>query len=294
MSGKNKNNDSEKKLDINKSVFQTAKEIQQNETEAEERRAQIIAEREKKKREAHERRLYEERKELLRLKQGVIEDSEVIHEEAPAEVKKTVLQRISSFFYLNKWWLGIGTALALISGLLIYNLATKPRPDMTVLLVSKSSDITSADGIDDYIAQFTDDNNDNGEVLVSMHGVTIYDNEYANYKTGSDAKLTAELESGDTVIIISDDSLDNLFDPDNTYVDLEELFPNNEHVKGCKFMLSGTDFAEKSGIDQRLMTDDMYLAIRRPQKLLYSSKKEMQRTYDRDISAFKKLIEDLS
>ena len=195
MSGKNKNNDSEKKLDINKSVFQTAKEIQQNEAEAEERRAQIIAEREKKKREAHERRLYEERKELLRLKQGVIEDSEVIHEEAPAEVKKTVLQRISSFFYLNKWWLGIGTALALISGLLIYNLATKPRPDMTVLLVSKSSDITSADGIDDYIAQFTDDNNDNGEVLVSMHGVTIYDNEYANYKTGSRRSLNRAIRS---------------------------------------------------------------------------------------------------
>ena len=294
----NKNVHDDDKLDINKSVFQSARDIKKKAAEEEEARQleiqRKIEERERKKREAYDRRIYEEKKELMRLKQGLIEDSEIVHEEAAVEVKRTIGQKISSFFYLNKWWLGIGLAVVLIVGFLVYNLLQRPRPDMKVLVVTKSSDIAASDGLTDYLQGFCKDNNNNGETLVAAVGISMSDNDYVNYQMGNDTKLTAELESADSVIVIGDGNLDKIVDPEMTFADLEQYFPGNDHVIGCKFMLYGTDLAEKIGIPEELMTYDLYIAIRKPTKLLYSSKSEMQKVYDRDIKVLTDIVNDLS
>lgn len=293
----NKNNRDDEKLDISKSVFQSVRDIKKKAEEDEEKRQleiqKKIEERERKKREAYDRRIYEEKKELMRLKQGLIEDTELVHEDIVQE-KRTVRQKISSFFYLNKWWLGIGLAVILIVGFLVYNLLQRPRPDMKVLVVTKSSDIAASSGLAEYFQTFCADNNKNGEILVSAIDITLSGNDYVNYQTGNDTKLTAELESADSVIVIGDVNLDSIVDPEMTFVDLEQYFPDNSNVKGCKFMLYGTDFAEKTGIPEDLMTYDLYIAIRKPTKLLYSSKDEMQRVFDRDIKVLEKIVDDLS
>lgn len=294
----NKNVHDDDKLDINKSVFQSSRDLKKKAAEEEEARQleiqRKIEARERKKREAYDRRIYEEKKELMRLKQGLIEDSEMVREEAAVEEKRTLWQKISSFFYLNKWWLGIALAVVLIVGFLVYNFLQRPRPDMKVLVVTKSSDMTSSDGLTDYLQRFCKDNNKNGEILVAAVGVSMSDNEYVNYQMGNDTKLTAELESADSVIVIGDGNLDKIVDPEMTFADLEQYFPDNDHVKGCKFMLYGTDLAEKAGIPDELMTYDLYIAIRKPTKLLYSSESEMQKVYDRDIKVLTDIINDLS
>ena len=59
-------------------------------------------------------------------------------------------------------------------------------------------------------------------------------------------------------------------------------------------MLENTDIAEKSGVEKKYIKDGIFLAIRKPRKLMYSSADKMQETYDRDFQVFDDIINDLS
>ena len=131
--------DNDEKLDIKKSVFQVNRELQkQRQEELEAQQAELerqYAQHEKEKREAYERKLQDERIELMRMKQGLIEESETIHEEKEEEIKLTFGKKISNFFYHNKWWLGLAVFFVALGSYLAYDLITKPRPDMIILML---------------------------------------------------------------------------------------------------------------------------------------------------------------
>lgn len=288
----------DEKHHISKSVFQTNKEMQEKAAEEERARQEELRrkleERRKKAAEARDKRLEEERLELLRLKTGVIEESEIIHEEEPEEIHQTFGQKIGSFFYLNKWWLGICTMIALIAVFLTVNLLSKPRPDMIVLLIGDNYVLGEESQLQSYIESFTPDNNNNGKILASVYYIPYTDNERDNYVNSVPSKLTAELQSADSVIIIGNKLITDVITPENVLTDLSELYPDNEHVDKYKFMLSDTDFAEKVGVPADIITDDWFIAIRKPQELLYSKKKNMEKTYDKDFPTFDAIIRDLS
>ena len=288
------------KLDINKSVFQTNREMREKrQRELEEQQAKInaeIAEREKKKREAYDRKIREERIELMRLKQGLIEESETIHEEEEKEIKLSFRKKIVNFFYHNKWWLGIGICCACIGGFLIYNLLTRPNPDMVVLVIADNEELGAVSELKEYIQNYAEDFNDNGKTEVSVYYIPYSDNDYRNYADGADTKLSTQLQSADSVIVLGGKKLDELLGEDakNEFIDLEEVYPDNPHVTGYKFMLKDTDLGEKIKVEPDCITDDLYIAVRKPAKLLYTSKSNMQKTYDKDWPVFEKIVEDLT
>lgn len=297
---KTKPDSSDDKIHVSKSVLSTAREMQaQRQIEMEERERKAIdlrQQREKQKREAYDRRIMEERKELLRMKQAQTEESEILPaaEPAPEAVKRTPLQKIRSFFYLNKWWLGIAAVIVALAAFLIYDLATRENPDMVVLLITDNAELNQTPMLEKYLESFTQDFNNNKEIHTAVHYIPYSDNYRTNYAYGVDTKLTVEFESADASIIIAGDKLSDLLVPEDTFVDLTEMFPDNPHVKGCKFFLKGTSFAEKVSVSEDSVTDDLYLAVRAPEKLLYDEKEAMQKTYDKDIEAFKAIIADLS
>lgn len=288
----------DEKLHISKSVFETSKEMQEK-AEEELRLKREEAQRKyalKKKRaaEARDKRLEEERLELLRLKTGVIEESETIHEEQEEEIRLTFAQKIGNFFYHNKWWLGIGCVIAFIGGFLIYDHVTTPRPDMIVLLIGENAALGEEDGLKEYLSQFTNDNNKNGKKLTSVYYIPYTGVERDDFINSVPQQLSTELQNSDAVVIISNSKLSDVFDTETSLVDLSELYPGNEHVDKYKFMLSGTDFTKKVGVPDTSVSDDWFIAIRKPQALLYSEEKDMQETYDKDISAFDAIVNDLS
>ncbi len=287
---------SDEKLDINKSVFQVSRELaekrRQEEAAAEEEMRRRVELAEKKKQEAYDRRILEEKKELIRLKQGIIKESETIHEEEAAPVVMTPWQKVRNFFYQNKWWLGFGTIIILIVGYLIYSFLSKPDPDLIVMLACDNDKVNSFSGLQDYLEEFTDDFNDNGKILASVYEITISDNSYANYQNGTDNKLSVEFQSADSVLVIGDQKLTDIIKPEEVYLDLEEMFPDNPYVDGCLFKLSETPFAERIGADD--ISDDFYMALRKPQDLLYCDDDDVQKTLDKDIEVFKRIVNDLS
>lgn len=294
----NEQQDNAEKVHVSKSVFKTAKEMQEQrlaEMEEQQRKLeQQAAERQKKKREEYERRLLEEKKELIRLKQGQVQESELIHEETPKEIKLSPLKKISNFFYHNKWWLGIAVLFVCVGIFLIYDLVSRERPDIVVLVVADNDDVGNSSDLSEYIEQFTKDFNDNGEILASVYYMPYTDNAQKNYANGTDTKLTAELQSADGMIVIGGDNITKILEPNEAFIDLEELFPDNPHIKGTAFYLKDTDFAEKIGLTDDALGDDLFISFRKPQDLLAADEEDMQETYDKDFPVLEAIIKDLS
>ena len=295
----NKEKDSGEKIDAKKGVFQSLKEEQQKkQQEIEDQQLELqkqVQMREKQKREEYEKKLMEERRELMRLKQGVIEESELIPEDEPEEeIKLTVWGKIKNFFYHNKWWLGLASFVVLLGVYLIVDIINKPRPDMVVLLIGEYPSVGQNSYLSDYIGSFAEDFNGNGKTEVDVYYIDYQkDGGYANYANGADTKLTTEMQIGDAVIIIAGDAFKELIE-DDILVDLSEMYPDNSHVKDRYFYLKDTDFAKHIGVAKSDIPEDMYIALRTPKKLMYSDADDMQETYDKDLPVFQKLIEDLS
>lgn len=286
------------KLHITKSVFQTSKEMQQKAAEEERQRQEELQrkleERRKKAAEERDKRLEEERRELIRLKQGITNENDTIREEAEKEVKQTFFQKIGSFFYLNKWWLGIGTIFAAIAVFLIINFAGKPRPDMEVIVIGDNYRLGYESRIEDYLSSFAEDYNNNGEVFAMINYIPYTGDDKKDYANGVQTKLTAVLQADEAVILIGNSKAAEILNVEDTFTDLTALYPDNKSVNVDKFMLSNTDFAEKIGIEKEKITDDWFIAIRNPKNLAFANEKKMQEIYDRDFKVFDAIIRDLS
>lgn len=293
-----KNDNDDEKLDIKKSVFQSAREIQaQRNAELEQQELEIqkqIELRKRQQQEEYDRKIQQDRLELIRLKQGVIEESETIHEEAPVEIKLSLWKKITNFFYHNKWWLFLAIFFVALASYLTYTYIMRPNPDMIVLVLCDNEYIGNSAQFEDYIETFAEDFNGNGEIKVSTYYIPYSDNSYANYQTGNETKLTTEMQSAEAVIIVGGSNINPVLDPENTLVNLSEIYPDNVQVRSYGFFLKNTEFAERIGIPEEEVTGDLYIGIRKPRNLLYSDMEEMQKTYDRDFPILEKIIEDLS
>lgn len=298
----NENNKQEKKEQVsdNKSVFQRIREEnERNQKHLEEEQEKLLKQaelREKQRREAYEKKLAEERKELMRLKQGVIDESELIPEdEKEEEIQLTFWGKVKSFIYLNKWWMGLACFFVFLGGYLIHDYMRKPRPDMVVLLIGQYPSIGENSYLSDYVASFADDFNNNGKTEVEVYYIDMAeDGSYANYATGADTKLTTEMQIADAVMVIADKEFTDLIEPENVFVDLSEMYPGNDNVRGTFFMLKDTDFAKHIGVSGDSVRDDTYIAVRAPKRVMYASVEDMQKTYDKDMPVIQQIIEDLS
>ena len=59
-------------------------------------------------------------------------------------------------------------------------------------------------------------------------------------------------------------------------------------------MLKNTPIADRINLDPQFITDDLYIAVRVPTKLLYTSKNDMEKTFEKDWDVFDKIVKDLS
>ncbi len=268
-----------------KSLFEVAREIEEQQRreslrlEAEAQEAALRAEEEQRK--VYEQKLREERIELMRLKQGVIEESETIREEKEEKKKYTIGQKISNFFYHNKWWMGIGAFFAFVVGFLVYQTVTTVHPDVVVLLISDNVvfDARCSDRISEVLEQYTEDGNGDGKITVDVYYIPASEQSAAqNGYSGDTTKLFAEFQVGDSLLVISDADADKFIEPDKTLYDLTEDCGQYEQTEGFRFYLSDTKFAEDIGWDEGL-DEDIYIGIREVRENL-SLRDNMQENFD--------------
>lgn len=294
---KNTHASEDDRLHISKSVFETNRDLREKAAEESRKKQEELekklTERRKKAAEARDKRLEAERLELIRLKQGIIEESETIHEEHEEEVKLTFWKKIVNFFYHNKWWLVMGTFFTAMAVFLVYDLITKPRPDIVVLMIGESSVIAEESNLEEYVESFCEDLNGNGRIEASIYYIPYTGNEAADYANGVHTKLTAELQGTEGVILIGNSKAAEIMSADGIFTDLSQLYSDNELIMKDRLMLSGSNFADRVGIEKSALTNDWFMAIRAPQKLVNADKDEMQETYDKDFPVFDAMIKDL-
>lgn len=290
--------DQDDRLDIKKSVFEVNKELRiQRQKEEEAQQEEIrrrIAEREKKRQEEYDRRILEEKKELMRLKQGIIEESEEIHEETEEKVKLSFWKKIGNFLYHNKWWLGIAMVFVLIAGVLVHNVLTKKNPDVIVLVVCGDGTIGNSPQLKEYIDDMSEDFNDNGKNEGAVYFIHRPDNAAGGYANGSDTSLVTQTNSAESVIVIGDSKFLEAVDPERDLIDLSEMFPDNINIRSGRFYLKNTNFAERAGLEESDIPYDLFIAVRKPQRLLYTTEEDMQKTLEKDLPVLEKIINDLS
>ena len=161
------------KKEKGKSLMETMREIDakeaQREAEAEERRQALLAEREKKEKEAYAKKIQQERIELMRLKQGIITESDTIREEPKQTEKLSFWKKIGNFFYHSKWWLGVTVIIGGIFVFLFVDYVTRVRPDMIVMLLTDDTEMQNhSQQLEEYLEQFTEDVNGDGKVQISF------------------------------------------------------------------------------------------------------------------------------
>ncbi|MGN1481042.1 hypothetical protein [Porcipelethomonas sp.] len=289
------------KKDKNKeqSIFETVRTVNEKEKQKAEEDRIKQEKAEEIQREKYEHKLAEDKVEILKLKQGVIENSDKLDLSAEEKKKYTVWQKFKNFIYHNKWWLGITTFFVLVAAFLVYDKVTTVKSDMKVMLISNDADLyMHIEDMVDFFGSYIDDYNDDGEKCVDIIYIPISDDESENTKSlnaydSNLSQLSTEFQLGETMMIVGDSKSDDLVQPEDSLVNLEELFPDCPEVEDYKYYLKDTDFAKLIGYDENTIPDDLYIGVRKPTSTL-NSDKTTQENYDIALEAIEKIIDDLS
>lgn len=217
------------KKEKKQSIFETVRQVDENEKRKLEEKKAAAAKIEKRKREQYNKTLAEERVELLKIKQGLITESDKIDLSPDDEKQYTFWEKIKNFVYHNKWWLGITTFFVLIAAFLVYDTLTTTKSDINIMLLCDDTELyTHYQDIGKYFDSLTEDYNNDGENYANVLYIPISDDENANTKSLSPydsnlTKLSSEFQMGETMLVIADKKSADLIIPDETLINLEEL-----------------------------------------------------------------------
>ena len=251
------------------------------------------AERERRQRENYEARLRQERLELLKLKQGVITEDEIVYEKEP-EKHYTVWQRIGNFFYHNKIYVIFGTLIAALAAFLIYDYVSAVRPDAVVMIIASDGEFNYiTEDISNLLGQYCADNNGDGRISVRVSylpAAPSEDSASMYYQQADQTKLMAEFQGTEAIMIIGDyEACEVLGITEGVLADLSEYFPEDGNVTELGYMLSGTDFAKDIGYEG--LADNVFIGFRQPKKGGFgTSEKDFQKNFDNAIELWKNYL----
>ena len=159
----------------------------------------------------------EERIELLKMKQGLIEESEIIPENE--HVKMPELHgwaRFANFFYHNKAFILLGAFFAFVITVLTVQLVTKEKDDLYVLVVAfdENSELGwRTIDLERALERYCPDFDGNGKVNVTVNYIDhTSQNIISQYDQAQAQKLTVEFMSASAQLIITDEQYIEWFD----------------------------------------------------------------------------------
>jgi hypothetical protein len=199
-----------------------------------------------------DRRLAEERRELLKMKAGIADETEIADiTEKPPEKVLTAKEKVANFWYHEKGVVIISVLAACVLFYLVYNTVTRVDPDVKILLNAK-------DGALDYyssqmeaaLAPYCPDFNGDGKVYVEIiytppPDATGLD---PSYVQAMSAKLFMEFSSDSTIIVlIEPDSAKALDVTEDVFDDPAEWFSDSADITKLGYKVSATNLSSDLG-----------------------------------------------
>ena len=296
-----KNND-EKNLvpkedeEFEKAAYDSEKDYEKAVEDAKKR-----AEEERKKaREDYEKKLKQEQIELMKLKSGVIDSSEIIKEEPPQEKPKLHGKAlVANIWYHDKWIILFVLFIVLAAGYIIFDSSKRTPADVTALMLCTNGLEVRLTELEEYLETFADDINGDGEVHVEIYPIAVGNVTDVNYQA-EQAKLMSQLQVGTGIIVIGDSSSEALMktlteESENAGAFMHDFtadYPDSDAYNEWGLKFYGDSLKEK--LKWQAMPEDMYIGLREPQKLLACSQEEMQRYFDAALPMIERIAQDLA
>lgn len=208
----------------------------------------------------------DERRELLKLKQGLITESEIIsrgkREEAP-ELRG--FARVKNEIYHLGWVLPVIIGAVLVIVFVITQLANRPKYDIQVMIVpaAENSELlqfaNNTNPAEAALAKLCPDYDENGKISVGALFIDFTESsENRTYLDMQYEKFNIEINAGESVLILADpelfDKLNEAYENEiSAFVDLSDKFPEEQLYKGCGVYVSGTELAQNIGCENAVL-----------------------------------------
>lgn len=268
-------------LEYERSLAEKERSLQENAAKLEAERLK----KEKQQREQHERELQEQKIELMKLKQGVIDSSETIKEAAKETTKLSFGEWISNVWYRSKWLILFVVFAVFAGGYIIYDTATRVKPDLTVLvLMDNTSLYVRTSEVETFFERYAEDLNGDGKVYVMVYNIST---NYGDPTTASSsqAQIMTQLQTGDNMIIISDGTTEFAVHDFTGELDGECVY-----AEGIKLNCQLT----RDELKWQAMPDDLYIGLREPTKLLSTSEENMKKNFDDALPTYMRIYEAIN
>lgn len=273
-------------------------EDEKNAQERYEKELMEYNERKEQERKNYEKQLENEKVELVKLKTGIIDDSDIIKEEVSEEIKLSKGEWLKNFWWHHKFII-IGVILAIVVvSYITYDAVSRVKPDIKIIMTVNNGLVNRTEEVENYFERFCPDINGDGEVKVQVLSAPLTDDadNYVQIQQYQEVYL-ANMQTGDVIFILTDDKTDsdiyNENDSDNLLSDVSSDFKENEFVSAKGLSLKG-DYIEDIFKYHTNYPQDVYLGMRKPTKTLKDSKEDMQKNYDEAYEIFKAIAEDIN
>lgn len=244
-----------------------------------------------------EERLLRERRELLKLKQGIIEESEIIPQDEPEEaVKPTGAKAVENFFYHYKWYMAAIAFFAVVFGIMIVQMVTREKADLNVAVISsavESGIYPKLDDIEKALEKYCPDFDGNGYVHVRVNYIDLNtasgNLEYID--TNRQKFQSIELFGGESQMWLCDygviEELYSAYEKIDFFVDFSEEFPEAELIDEEGLVLSAVDFTELA----RWSTcpDDVAVYVREEFENMTGNGKQAREQRERALEVYRNL-----
>lgn len=276
-----------------KNIAMHRKEMERREQEAMERALAEQKEREKQEEKEREHRIAQERIELMKLKSGVIDESESTIKEEHDQIRELHgFEKVSNFFYHNKLWIIFGAFIIVVTAFIVIDSLRREKADLTVLMIANNGLETRQEELETFFEKYTDDIDGNGYVHVSVIEIPLNPNstDYQGQNVNN-TKFLAQLQSGETIMVITDSNTDEDFMA-IMKSDLKKDFPDNPYIDDKGMSWNMEIMAEELSYEN--MPNDVHLSLRTPVKTTGDSKEKMEENYEKSYTVFKRIVEDMT
>lgn len=211
-------------------------------------------------------RLQREKIELMQAKQGVSGETsgETAEEAKPEQKQYTKRQKLANFWYYNKFKVILGALALVIAGGIIYSIATKVEPDLSVMILAENYDmIDKSEEMTEYFTALAEDINGDGKVYVIVQPVPMVDAVenpiLVQSQASNKSRFMAELQINQTVLFICNDKSDEISGADTIMEDLTGEYPGVSGLTEKGLLLKGTELESILGLE---LSEDAYIGIR--------------------------------
>ena len=197
-----------------------------------------------------------ERRELLKMKQGIIEESEMIPQDGYVEIPKlTGWAAVSNFMYHYKWIVLVGVFVAFFLGVVLWQTFSREKEDLYVLAISttnRSGIYVKQTDIETALERYCPDFDGNGYVHVGVNVINLStENGMSQFSDAEHYKFDSEVITGDSQMYLADNGIiamiTELADGEiDFFMDMSAQYPDAALYEGQGLQLNATGFAEQA------------------------------------------------